>query len=386
MKNAHPISNYLSPQRSPDAEIRRQSELFEKLPLFKELGNAISDILIVLNANRQIVAFNASLLDKFGLEEEKIYGLRPGELLECFYAFNDTGGCGTSEFCRMCGAAKAISRSFAENRIYLGECQIRRRQNLEALDLLVKVTPFHHSGEDFSIFVVADTSHEKRRRALERIFFHDILNLAGNVMNLADMVKIGFPEKRDRYLELLHAGSKMLIDEIVAQKELAAAENDELSVNFKPIDSFEVVRELAELYRHHGKTMGKTIVVDDRSQSVEFTSDKALLSRVLGNMLKNAVEASEPGQAVSIGCERKGVSVEFQVRNQCAMSAEVRLQVFKRSFSTKSKDRGLGTYSMKLIGEKYLQGTVSFVSDRENGTVFRACFPVDPNQETIEHS
>jgi PAS domain-containing protein len=378
-------SNFLSAQRSPDAVIRRQRKIFDDLPFFKDLANAVSDILIVLNSNRQIVAANENLLDKFGLEEEDIYGLRPGELLNCVYAYNDTGGCGTSEFCKMCGAANAISKSLTEKHAGVSECRIRRKKNTGSLDLLIKTTPCRFDGEDFSIFVVADISHEKRRKALERIFFHDILNLAGNVMNLADMIENGIPEKRNRYLELLHSSTGMLIDEIVAQKQLVAAENDDLIVNFKPVDSLAVVREVAELYLHHKTAKGKNLVVDDRSESVGFVSDKTLLIRVLGNMVKNALEASEPDQAVMVGCERINGSVAFRVSNQTSMSREVRLQVFQRSFSTKSGDRGLGTYSMKLLGEKYLKGTVSFVSDRENGTVFRACFPLDPNQGTIQH-
>ena len=40
-------------------------------------------------------------------------------------------------------------------------------------------------------------------------------------------------------------------------------------------------------------------------------------------------------------------------------------------FSTKSSTgRGLGTYSMKLLGERYLGGAVSFSSSAEHGTVF----------------
>jgi sensor histidine kinase regulating citrate/malate metabolism len=32
--------------------------------------------------------------------------------------------------------------------------------------------------------------------------------------------------------------------------------------------------------------------------------------------------------------------------------------------------RGIGTYSMKLFGEKYLKGKVWFTSSAENGTSF----------------
>jgi sensor histidine kinase regulating citrate/malate metabolism len=52
------------------------------------------------------------------------------------------------------------------------------------------------------------------------------------------------------------------------------------------------------------------------------------------------------------------------------MKREVQLQLFQRSFSTKGNNRGLGTYSMKLLGEQYLNGRVDFESSTQTGTTF----------------
>ncbi len=55
--------------------------------------------------------------------------------------------------------------------------------------------------------------------------------------------------------------------------------------------------------------------------------------------------------------------------------------MFNRTFSTKGEGRGIGTYSIKLLTENYLKGTVSFVSNESKGTVFsikvRREFPAD---------
>jgi sensor histidine kinase regulating citrate/malate metabolism len=48
----------------------------------------------------------------------------------------------------------------------------------------------------------------------------------------------------------------------------------------------------------------------------------------------------------------------------------IREQIFMRSFSTKGATRGLGTYSVKLLTEKYLKGKASFLSNTSEGTVF----------------
>jgi sensor histidine kinase regulating citrate/malate metabolism len=61
------------------------------------------------------------------------------------------------------------------------------------------------------------------------------------------------------------------------------------------------------------------------------------------------------------------------------ISREVQLQLFKRSFSTKGAGRGIGTYSMKLLGEKYLKGKVWFQSSPEKGTTFFIAIPQKTN-------
>jgi sensor histidine kinase regulating citrate/malate metabolism len=63
----------------------------------------------------------------------------------------------------------------------------------------------------------------------------------------------------------------------------------------------------------------------------------------------------------------------------------VQLQIFVRSYSTKGKGRGLGTYAMKLFTEKYLGGRIDFESRPETGTTFRVELPLQcPQQETSD--
>ena len=98
------------------------------------------------------------------------------------------------------------------------------------------------------------------------------------------------------------------------------------------------------------------------------------MKRILGNMIKNALESSEIGEAVIIGCKKVLLKdceyVQFWVNNQSVIPRSVQLQIFQRSFSTKGGNRGLGTYSMKLLGERYLDGHVGFTTHEKDGTTF----------------
>ena len=105
-------------------------------------------------------------------------------------------------------------------------------------------------------------------------------------------------------------------------------------------------------------------------------TDARLLARVLGNMVKNALEATPSGGVVTVRCTNPVGQVAFSVHNESVMPEEVRLQVFHRSFSTKARaGRGIGTYSMKLFGEHYLGGSVEFASRDGEGTTFTITLP-----------
>ena len=56
------------------------------------------------------------------------------------------------------------------------------------LDLEVTATPFTWEKESFVIFAARDISAEKRKEALERIFFHDFANTVGSLYGFAQLL------------------------------------------------------------------------------------------------------------------------------------------------------------------------------------------------------
>src|SRR5690606_14947544 len=142
------------------------------------------------------------------------------------------------------------------------------------------------------------------------------------------------------------------------------------------LNSLSLLYELAAAYANHEVAIGRSLVVAQGTPAVCFESDKALVRRVVGNMIKNALEASHPGQHVTVSCRQADDSVEFTVHNPNEMPRPVQLQVFKRSFSTKGSGRGLGTYSMRLLSEQFLHGSVGFASSADEGTTFFARYPL----------
>jgi K+-sensing histidine kinase KdpD len=367
---------FASPERADLKKLQSQNTLFKNNETLVNITDSVSQMLVVLNKERQIVYANKQFCELLLLSDSDYLGKRVGEALNCIHSNQTSGGCGTTEFCSKCGAANAILEAQHGVRS-VKECRISADNN-ESLDLKVSATPYSAQGELFTVFVITDISSEKRKQIFERVFFHDVLNSAGGISGLSSILpEIEDPNEVSELAKLIQSASEHLINEITAQKQLSAAENGELNLDIKDFETIFLLQQIADLYSKHEITQGKFISIDKNSEKFSLKTDPTLLKRVLGNMLKNALEASLPASKVTLSAVKKGDAAVFSVHNQNYIERDAQLQLFKRSFTTKGVGRGLGTYSMKLFGEKYLKGKVSFESNPTEGTTFYITLPLE---------
>lgn len=375
------ITEFASPERSSNEEIVKQSEFFKGHFFMDELMHHIPDMVMILNKNRQIVYINKSTLEATGVKDpDKAMGMRPGELLGCKHSSINPGGCGTSSFCRYCGAVNAILES-QKGRFKVDECRITTvtAEGEEALDLRAWASPINVKREPFTFIVFVNIAEEKKKLFLERIFLHDIMNTAVALRGFSQLIDSESKEDeelKNEFLGRISFLSERIVDEINAHRQLVAAENNELKLDIKKIKSKPFLEKLFNTYNRPDVLENRHLVTDWTSADAEFESDPILLGRVVGNMIKNAIEASVPGETITMGCRKDGDRIFFWVHNNTYMPENIRLQLFKRSFSTKGAGRGLGTYSMKYLTDKYLKGNISFSTSEPEGTVFEAQYPL----------
>jgi signal transduction histidine kinase len=371
-------TQFASPERAAEKEIKSDVQYTKGLPLLKELTYLISDPFVILNQHRQIIYCNNTLLEILSIEEpEEIYGLRLGEALHCIHSTESEGGCGTTAFCRYCGAVNAIIKSQEdENSLKQEECRLVSGEENQAFDFMVRAKTLDLLDETFTLVVVRDIKNEKRREVLERIFFHDILNTAGGMQGLIELMKDATEEEMTEFLDLAGSSSDTLVEEINAQRDILAAENENLIIEMMVVNSHEILSSVISVYNNHRVARGKTIEVAEDTVLKDFLSDSRLLKRIVGNMTKNALEAETEGKTITISAKTIDNNIEFWVHNPSAMPDEAKKQIFQRSFSTKGSGRGLGTYSIKLLSEKFLKGKVSFKSEDKTGTIFSVELPI----------
>jgi signal transduction histidine kinase len=368
-------SDFLPAQRASRPEVGRLAVMVSSFEC-----EAILDMLplfvLVLNRERQILFANAAFADFAGKPAAELIGRRPGEALGCLHHAETEGGCGTTEYCRYCGAARAILASL-EGRHEVLECRISRSHDdsLEAVNLQAFSYPFSYGGDEFIILAMVDIYSEKRLKLFERIFFHDVLDTSSGILGLCRLLDQEIDPLHKDDTERLLGASARLIDQIVAQQQLAAAEDREVMVTRVKLGTMLIVNEIVEFFRRQNLASGKILAVAQGSRDVFFESDKNLVYRVISNLVKNALEATEQGQTVTLDCGPDDGRVFIRVHNPAVMPEEVKRQVFKRFYSTKGEGRGLGTYGAKLLAKDYLDGELDFTSEPDQGTTFTLRLP-----------
>lgn len=372
------ITHFAPPERLHEKELTSRHRFLSEDEELCTLINAMPEFVMVVGPTRQVLLGNKAMAD-FAASQgcRSLLGMRPGEILSCRQARSAPAGCGTGDACRTCGMVEAVLDTLDGSQASQ-ECRILREgpNGMEALDYKICGTPFRWQGEALALVVAVDISDEKRRKVLERIFFHDLLNTAGIVSGLTELLTKGildFEETKEKLFETV----KALVSEIMAQRDLLAAENKELSVVPTPLHSRIFLDSVAHTYQSTSLGRERKILVADGSDETIFYSDERLLGRVIGNLLKNALEASEEGEIVTLGCRVEGEDITFWCNNCGVIPPETQNQIFYRSFSTKEPGRGIGTYSVKLLTERYLKGRVTFSSNPAEGTTFSVTYPID---------
>ncbi|HON51232.1 MAG TPA: HAMP domain-containing sensor histidine kinase [Candidatus Sumerlaeota bacterium] len=375
----NPATYFAPAERADPEQILDASRMVENSLLFNAILESVDGYIMILNPQRQVLAMNRKLLEDINIHDINcILGERPGEVLKCIHAAEGPGGCGTGKFCSSCGAVISILASQKKGKPVTDEClaTVQHGETVESLEFRVRSTPVKLGDSEFIVLVLHDISGDKRRQALERTFFHDVLNTVGGLIGWSNLLRDFEGTDPKQAAERIILLSKRLQQEIEEQRRLSQAEMGTLEIETATGAVQEIFNNLKTIFEAHPVAKNKMLEVVNADPAEEITTDISLLTRIITNMIKNAFEAIQPSQTVRLWFAMREDAPTFFVQNPGKIPDETAMRIFQRSFSTKSKTgRGIGTYSMKLFGERYLKGQVGFETSEENGTIFYISLP-----------
>ncbi len=344
-------------------------------PITRVILESVQGCVLLLNEERQVVAANDEVLE--GLRRSGpvcAIGLRPGELLGCIHYVEGPDGCGTSRHCRSCGAVLAILASQVDRRAVEGECRMSmmRDGRRVAAEFRVRATPIDLGDRLLTAFVFNDISAAKRREVFEQAFLHDFSNALGAIEGWGSLLGEGHTADAARQIVALTTNIR---DDLELHRTLLEAERNQLAVRNAPCDAPDLLNQLSTFFRFHRCAKDRGLQIHPPPAAARFVTDGRLLMRVLINMVRNALEATPPEGAVGVRFTWQNDRPAFHVHNAGVIDPVHQPHIFERAFTTKGAGRGLGTYSMKLFGETFLGGRVSFTSSEGQGTEFSMVLP-----------
>ena len=373
------METYFAPaERTSEKELISEIEIVSNNPVMSGLLQSVSGLLAILDEHRQIVALNDSFLQMLGIDDPSgALGLRPGEALDCIHAHEEPAGCGTSKFCSTCGAAVAIVSSLGYEKPAERACALTANRGGRTVDiaLLVRSHPIKVESKKFLLLFVQDITVQQQRAALERTFFHDVNNLLTALLGAIEM--LAFENLPSDYVTAIRQSALRLRKEVDIQRCLIQSESCDYQPMWQKIDTCQVFEELQLFFANHPGAKDKNLHFQESHPALSIKTDMSLLLRVIGNMITNALEATEENGHVKVWLEHNDNVLSFNVWNLQPIPPKIAYRIFQRNFTTKEgAGRGVGTFSMKMFGEQILGGQVSFTTSWEEGTVFKLSLPL----------
>ena len=228
---------------------------------------------------------------------------------------------------------------------------------------------------------------EKERRRHQALLRAESLAAVGKaVSEIAHDMKTplvaigGFSRRLAKYLEKNHANRKELdivIRETTRLETMVLEMLDfgkELEIHPADVSLNTIVEEAIGVARPMAEASGVELCVETDRNLVEFPMDGPRIKQVLLNLISNSIQASTPGNKVTIKTESSNGHVLLQVSDQgCGISLEDRDKIFDPFFSKKKDGTGLGLAIVKKIVEAH-DANISVQSNKPQGTTITIAF------------
>jgi putative PEP-CTERM system histidine kinase len=220
-------------------------------------------------------------------------------------------------------------------------------------------------------------AHARERRAwnkLSAFVLHDVKN-AATMLSLASENAADHIQNPEFQQDMLEAVNDALGRMTKVQERLSMLKG-EVAPEWQDL---ELSRFLEDHSAQLGKKLGAMNIALDCRTSIRLKSDPKLLSRILENLLLNALEAGGDGQAVRINASRdddQGQAVIEITDNGSGIAADLLPDALFEPFkTTKPKGTGIGLWQVRHLVTS-LKGTISAENVAEGGARFVVRLPL----------
>jgi signal transduction histidine kinase len=220
----------------------------------------------------------------------------------------------------------------------------------------------------------------ERMAALGRLsagLAHEIRNPLGSIAGSIQLLRTaaGLSAEDRQLCEIVQRETNRLNDLVTDMVDLARPKSP-MRTN---VDVARIAREVVELASKSGRAVSDVDVRYQGVDSLTVWADGAQLRQLIWNLLRNAVQASSPGDTAVVAVERSGEVAQLRVSDRGAgIDEAAKERLFDAFFTTRSQGTGMGLAVVKRIADDH-GFTIQVESDRGRGATFRVTLgPADP--------
>jgi two-component system, OmpR family, phosphate regulon sensor histidine kinase PhoR len=260
-----------------------------------------------------------------------------------------------------------------------------------ALFVQVQGTPLSDAaGQEIGILVVVyDVTRLRRLENLRREFVanvsHELRTPITAIKGFVETLREGAPaspQEQNRFLDIIARHTDRLnaiIEDLLALSRLEQ-EAESGAITLQPANLKEVILAALQVcaYKAAEKNISCAYIPDEE---LTIKANAPLLEQAVINLLDNAINYSEPGQAIQVGIEKTSGELTLFVRDSgCGIEAVHLPRLFERFYrvdKTRSRQKGgtgLGLAIVKHIALAH-KGNVSVISAPGQGSTFRIHLP-----------
>jgi len=225
---------------------------------------------------------------------------------------------------------------------------------------------------------LAKGEREQAWREMAKQVAHEIKNPLTPMKLTVQSFERNFDPNEEGVQEKVKDYAQILIQQIDVMSSIATSFSDFAKMpkkNVERIDLVSIVKSSIDLFYENDIDFQST------QEEIYLNLDKNQIIRVVNNLVKNAIQATESIQtaAISVFVEEKELEVCIAVKDNGKGIEDIDKElIFEPKFTTKSSGMGLGLPMVKNIVEAY-GGTIQFNSVVGLGTEFKIILPKEEN-------
>ena len=225
---------------------------------------------------------------------------------------------------------------------------------------------------------LARNERESAWREMARQVAHEIKNPLTPMRLNIEYLQILWDRKDAKFEENFKETLKSLLEQIDTLSKIATAFSDYAKLPENTPTSFDLAELLKSTIKLYDVEKNITISLSyNEKDAWTLYADKNNLSRVFGNIIKNAIQAISSEQGlIKVILSKLGKKYQIKISdNGCGIKDDDKNKVFFPNFTTKSSGMGVGLSVSQDIVQR-MGGSITFESEVGKGTVFIIDIPI----------